>query len=342
MAIGLLLMGGILSIFLGSKKSFDFTQEVSNIQQNARFAMDAISNDIRLAGFQGCTNIMASSAVITSNSAPTDNFFLTASRGAEVTGSVWTPAVPAELSSLSPAPVTNSDVLMLQFASPVTSRMANPMTGISDDITLVSNASGLKNGDLAIISNCLAADLFTVSTVTGTTITHSASDNISANLSAEYKPGATAAVDATRVMKFNYVTYYVGDTGRKNKAGNPIKSLYLYTMDDINSNASPTEVIEGIENMQLLFGVRASNSNIRYVTSSDGSFEPQNVASIQVGLLLHSIESATDTDDSKTYTLLNETIHRVGSPGTGPSYENDKRARMAFSSTIKVRNRIAQ
>ncbi len=338
-------MAGILSVFSSSRRSFDLTQEISTIQEGARFAMDALVNDMRMAGFQGCNTASHSSATIQSKTAPTSNFNLTATRGAEISSSGWSPAAPIELINLSPAPITDSDVLMLQFGSINTSRLSADMTSLSDVISMVDNTAGLAPGDHAIISDCDTADLFRVSSVSGSTsifIGHDASYNHSANLTNVYTPGDTAASDLTRVMKFNYVTYYIGDTGRVNTSGDPIHALYYYDMNAISSNSQSIELIEGVENMQVLFGIRAANGTVRYVDADHASFSPSRVNSIQVGLLMYSVEASATDEDNRTYRLLTTDIVPEGSGSTGPTHGKDKRIRMAFSSTVKVRNRREQ
>ena len=347
MVIGLVLMSGIVSVFASSRKSFDMTQEISSVQESARFAMDALNEDIRLAGFQGCamsSGISGNAAEISAQNAPTDDYYFTATRGAEISGTTWAPAAPAELANLDPAPVSDSDVLMLQYASPVTSQLAAPMTNPGDVIQLVNNATGLKTGDLAIISNCAAADLFRVSGISGDPnvgqniqIMHAAGANKTDSFSAPYDPNT----ELTRVMKFNYITYYVGDTGRFNSAGESIYSLYAYDIDALHDNQDPTEIIEGVENMQVLFGIRTNNNTVRYIDADHADFDASLVQSIQVGLLMYSIENASDQDDENTYKVLNTDIGPAGSSSSGPTHAKDKRIRMTFNSTVKVRNRRA-
>ncbi|MCB1755070.1 MAG: PilW family protein [Gammaproteobacteria bacterium] len=343
MVIGLLLMAGIISIFAGSRKSFDLTQEISGLQESARFAMESLTNDIRLSGFQGCITAEDDSTSIQSKTAPTSDLNMTATRGAEVNGTSWSPAAPIELSNLEPAPLSGSDVLMIQYGSPVGARLASPMIGLDAPLVLESNAIGLQPGDLAIVSDCDQADLFTVSNVSGNTIQHTPADNHSGNLTKEYSPiGDTPAGNVARVMKFNYITYYVGDSGRFNTQGNPIYSLYAYDLNAINNGTPPTEIIEGVENMQVLYGIRAVNGTVRYVPADDGSFDNSRVHSIQIGLLIASIEGKSDTEDDRTYTLLDTDIVAAGGSSAGSTHSRDRRIRMTFNSTIKIRNRRNQ
>ena len=52
--IGAFLLGGILQVFIGSKETYRMQENLSRLQQNARLALNYLSNDIRLAGYWGC------------------------------------------------------------------------------------------------------------------------------------------------------------------------------------------------------------------------------------------------------------------------------------------------
>lgn len=345
MVIGLVLLGGIISVFSSSRKSFDLTQDISVVQQGARYSIDEISRNIRIAGFQGCAINGVAESEVQAQVSPTDNLFSTFIQGAEVTNSEWTPARHPMLNNLSPEPIVGSDVLMVQYGSPNTSSLALPMANLSSPLTLADNNAGLSAGDLVIISDCLTSDLFRISTAVSSgaamTITHTATQNTSGNLRKIYSPGTSAAINTTTLMKFNFTTYYVGDTGRTNTDGDAIYSLYSYDIAAIDAaNGKPTELIEGVENMQLLYGVRSSTNNtIRYVSSDSSNYDQTLIESVQLGLLIASAEASTDNADDKTYDLLGTTIPPGTPGGSTPAHAEDHRIRMAFSSTIKVRNR---
>lgn len=53
LVFGLLIMGGVLQIYMASKSSYRVQESLGRIQENARFAIEQISRDIRLVGFGG-------------------------------------------------------------------------------------------------------------------------------------------------------------------------------------------------------------------------------------------------------------------------------------------------
>ena len=56
LALGLMLLGGLIQVFQGSKKSYRFSTELSRMQENGRYALDLIAHDIRMIGYQGCAD----------------------------------------------------------------------------------------------------------------------------------------------------------------------------------------------------------------------------------------------------------------------------------------------
>ena len=53
LVITLILLGGIGQIFLSSKKSFTIQNTLGRQQENGRYAIDTISQDVRRAGYWG-------------------------------------------------------------------------------------------------------------------------------------------------------------------------------------------------------------------------------------------------------------------------------------------------
>src|SRR5918994_6699828 len=55
MVISLLLLGGVVTVFTGSKRTYERLERLSRTQESGRFALDAIVRDIRSAGYMGCS-----------------------------------------------------------------------------------------------------------------------------------------------------------------------------------------------------------------------------------------------------------------------------------------------
>ena len=54
MLLGLVLVAGTIQIFNSNRVTYQFTDGLARIQENARFAFDRISFQARMAGYKGC------------------------------------------------------------------------------------------------------------------------------------------------------------------------------------------------------------------------------------------------------------------------------------------------
>jgi type IV pilus assembly protein PilW len=56
LAIGMFLMIGAITVFMQGRTSFRVTESVARLQENARYVLDVLEPDIRMAGYLGLTN----------------------------------------------------------------------------------------------------------------------------------------------------------------------------------------------------------------------------------------------------------------------------------------------
>ena len=70
LVIGMVLLGGAVSIFISNNSVYRLESELSRMQESGRFLIDIMSKEIRMAGFSGCssrgtvtTNVLANDAV---------------------------------------------------------------------------------------------------------------------------------------------------------------------------------------------------------------------------------------------------------------------------------------
>jgi len=59
MTLGLFLVSGVLSVFLGGLQTFRNNDALARIQESGRFAMEVLRRDLRMAGYYGCRNSLA-------------------------------------------------------------------------------------------------------------------------------------------------------------------------------------------------------------------------------------------------------------------------------------------
>lgn len=65
MVVGLLLLAGLVTLMVNSKKNYSQQDYNARLQENARFAIEFLSYDIRMAGFFGCSNEIINDSTVT-------------------------------------------------------------------------------------------------------------------------------------------------------------------------------------------------------------------------------------------------------------------------------------
>ncbi len=362
MTLGLILLSSMIAVFSGNKRSADLNTALSNIQENARFALSEMSRDIRMGGYQGCLDMRSGLLRVRASAPPINQVGVWADdgsprynfAGAATTGAVvlsennWWPPIPGGFvpPAVNPA-IPGTHALSLQFGSTNSSALTGQMR-IGDTETesapiVIDKNLGLAIGDLAIIANCDFADLFRVTSSElanqGQRLGHSAALNWSGVVTLPY--GDRRTIRQTQVMKFVAHVYYIGDTGLTNDSGDPITALYQQSIPYNDPTNPPVELVQGVENMRISYGINV-NGTIRYVTANDPSFIAGNVESIQIGLLMSSWDRIAEEKDNNTYLLAGQAITPAGAGGSTANrdtHPNDKRYRLVFNTTVKVRNR---
>ncbi|MET0984903.1 MAG: PilW family protein [Steroidobacteraceae bacterium] len=196
-------------------------------------------------------------------------------------------------------------------------------SGTADFTVPNTTSSGLDAGDIALAYSCEAQAYFQVRSFAGGTITHAVGGNSST------APGnATADVNYAfrtnaEVIPVQTVIYYI----RASSTG-PAGSTSLWRR--IGSN-TPEELVEGVEQMQLRFGVDTNGDEIvdTYSTATAGT-DWNAVHSVEVGLLVRSIDQYGGDRDQETYQLLDVPVPAA----------NDSRMREVFMATASLRNRM--
>lgn len=328
MTLGLFLLTGLLQLFVHNKQTFTIREGLSRIQENGRYARYLTTNDLRMAGYQGCRNMSKMTANNQVNPAPANLAFTPSDLlgGFHFTGtSSWSPSLPSWLTNngaIVVAPLT--DVLTLRKASASTVNLTSNMSSASVNIPVTSTIT-FQPGNLLFISDCQSADIFAATSGTASgTITHNTSGNNSDSLSRAYQ------LDA-QVSRYEFIAYYIKQTGRINARGNPIFALYRQNnnTDTINEE----EVIEGVENMHVSYGVDGNNDNApdTYQTAdliTAGNNWAQ-VVSVKLTLLLNTVEDVSPVLQPYTFDGINYT----------PTNTNDRLLRKEWSMYINLRDR---
>jgi type IV pilus assembly protein PilW len=341
MLLGLFLLGGGLQVVTHSKATYRTQEALSRMQEDAHFAMDFLARDIRMAGFMGC-----GSQTVIKNTLNTPASFLyrfeNAIEGFEATSATaWTPAKDASITSpvvgdsdiiairmvdeqgfkvtahatptgdltLAPAPIAPADLAPDIPANTANFKAAGFLTG-----------AAVNNCAIAVVTDCTNTAVFQVSAIAGTVLSHSAGicatpGNASNDLGKTYVNG--------QVYPINTIRYYI----KLNPGNQP--ALY------IKKGVKAEEMIEGIEQMQILYGADTDvnpdgtpnpDGTANFYVTADKIADWRTVVSVRISLLVVSLDdNLTDKPVSYTYNGLLKT-------------PNDRRLRKVFTSTIALRN----
>jgi type IV pilus assembly protein PilW len=332
MTLSLLLLGGVVAIFGSSRASYETTDRLSRIQETGRFALDQIVADLRGAGFPGCARVPTYVTITLANSTDVKWNYLDAPvRGFQyVSPGSYTPAIST--SNDVPGAAGQSDVLVVRRAKPDAVPMAVQVDmANTTEIIKVANAaaSGLSPNDHAMISDCKAVTYFQATNVVGADISHvvtglipapnpNAPGNASNDLQSPYVKNA-------QVMPIQTVLYYIAPSG----PGSAANATSLWRRI---GGGAPAEIAEGVEQMQLRFGIDTNDDFIvdgAYVTAN---LVPNwnNVRAVEVALLVQSLDGYGTDRDEEAYDLL----------GVPVPAHNDNRMREVFTATVSLRNRI--
>ncbi|PKL95396.1 MAG: hypothetical protein CVV18_05670 [Gammaproteobacteria bacterium HGW-Gammaproteobacteria-8] len=358
--LGLLLTAGMIQLFNSSKVTFQANDGIARVQENGRFALELLKQDLRQAGNLGfCAGqIEIRSHLNTGCGGGADDFFnpnqalvgwefgstglgdnfalptnldpATASTG-DWDSSASTSDLPNRLSGL---PVPGSDVLVVRRmnALPGITALGNTPAN-SSSINLVG-AHGLPDNSLVLVTNCTTADLFqnrtnasatTFSAGSGSCSNPGPGNDNSINWSTQYGSDMQA-------FAVSQVAYYIGVNPVTGEPG-----LYRWNMSQGTSAAAAQELIEGAETMQILYGYSQAapagdgQSVNNWLTADQVPVDGwQQVIAIRLALSVRSPGRADLDQTDIEYDLAGANITVTG----------DGRIRQPFSTTIALRNRV--
>lgn len=328
-AISTILMLGVSQMFVVSRHSYNLDNGLARAQENARFAVHTMSEDIRMAGYIGCR---ANRIANTLNNTTNWMFdFDTPLHGwdGSATGTI---PFPTEFASKA---VAGTDAIVVLRGDNTQYKVVSS-NSYSAQITLTSSA-GLTQSDIVMVSDCDQASIFQItSTVSSNTITHSANSgtvtpgNCTKGLGSPVPSPCTAIGNnhdykgTGSLMKMKATAYYIGTS--TSGTGNALFSMSM----DKGIAAPAVELAEGVEDMQILYGEDTDGDGLanRYVTADKVS-DFKNIVSVRLGLLVDTTSNVLNASTTKSYKIAGSTA--------GPY--TDKKLYFPITTTIKLRNR---
>jgi type IV pilus assembly protein PilW len=346
LTLSLILMAGALSILYSTKITSAENERVSRVQEAGRTAFELIMQDVRAAGYLGCTRPTVDKSVNPPVSSFTNGLnsttllwnFGQAVYGFEATNATtWAPVLDAAIPA-SPAPSGGNDVLVLRAARPGSPVFRTNATFAVGDAIPVDKDSSVTNTTLGapvpvVISDCRGAAVFVATSLTGAgaatgTILHD-TGTTPANSSTSLP--RTFDVDAL-VQPVQTIVYYIASC---TAVGANCPAVTPPALWQIVGSNPPQELIQGVEGMQLVYGVDTDGDLLaNSYQKANAVADWGTVVSVNIAILARSIDETGTQVDKQTYKLLG------GTAGNGLDYGpfNDRRQRAIFTTTITLRN----
>jgi type IV pilus assembly protein PilW len=341
MTIGLALIVGATQVYVNSRKSYGDNESVTRLQETARYAMAVIEPDIRMANFWG--QVKDSSVVAGGATQLVAPGLVAAGAGAIVCGNNFAIDIRTNIEGTNnqyfqqPTRQAGCDALVDLDNAPA---VWNSVPVVTADTLTVRRASVLVQGaagpagTVQVCSTLFAASLFS--------------------------DGASCNPASSRVNNLIVNAYYV-DRNSSLGAGVPALRRKVLTMAGGVPVFRDQEIIAGIEDMQIQFGIETGTPRTgvatRYV--NPGAAVPANaqIVAVRIWLLVASDQPESGFTDSRQYEYADR---QAANGATGdlnalagvlmayqPSASADAtfvgpqhRRRLLVSRTIQIRNAV--
>lgn len=347
LGLGLLVVAGIIQLFVGNSRTYEIVEAQSRLQENARFAFDFITESARSAGYFGCAPNPANIALKLNGPwnivpefnmtepvrgwesqgdgtfTPDDLVFLPKTSGGTDTY-VHTAVAGNEGIDRTELAAT-SDLLVFRSVEQPMARLDQVTQPTADPrVSTPGGDPAFAVNDIVIISDCEQAAVFSVTGTTslsggdvtqlasavgtaspydnGPDVTTPTGDLVPPTLSIV---GRSYGEDAT-VGRIISTFFFVAESSENDNLGNTVNALWMKAGVD-----APVELVQGIEDMQILFGLDTTNDNVanvnRYVPA-DQVGDPTQIVAARVTLIVSSVDTLVENQNQRLQRTFTKTI----------------------------------
>ncbi|WEN16696.1 prepilin-type N-terminal cleavage/methylation domain-containing protein [Rhodanobacter sp. AS-Z3] len=310
MLLGLIVIGGVVSVFLANQRTYRTNQALGDVQDGSRVAFEMMARDIRDASLTGCTNNGRVANVLNNRAtawwANWNNAVMGygGSTGDPATGTAFGTAVSTRLAG------TDSLMVLGGTGSGVSVKVNAEPAGT---FTLNETNSGLSAGDVMIVCDPDHSVLVQITGLASGTITHDASSGTPGNCGLDLSfPTVCASTSSyvfvtnSQISKLTAADWYIGT----NPAGG--SSLYRVGLDNVSGTPTATkqEMVRDVTAMAITYHQTGTNS---FVTAPNVTSWVL-VDAVRVSLTLESVDKKAGTDVkpiSRSFTATTTIRNRV-------------------------------
>lgn len=328
MTIGFVILSGVGYMYLESRQAFRSMDNLSRMQESARYALEVMARDIRMAGYRGCASSTGDFHNTLNKGAESAYNFGLPINGYDAAGTGWSPALPADaggLSSLSIKAGTDAIILRSAFGGGTTVTKEPGMT--SADIKVVAG-NDLEPGDIVMVTNCKAASVLQITAPYGKgeeNIVHNTGAGLPGNSTKDL--GEKYADTGGEIIKLQSKSYFIRESA-SSTATNKRYALWQFDNYKAPGGDNPAEIAEGIENLQIEYGIDSTADGVvESYTTADAVLDWNQVAAVRISLLVAGNDDNIATSEQK-YNYNHALVTA-----------DDQRLRQVFTTTVSVRNR---
>lgn len=334
--LGIIISIAILSVYIAQKNIYKTNVSQAGIQNAESAISQLVTPIVRAAGFSGCTNVLRGTSNLNPGGPPPLGTLGTnpsmvmgygSALGSPITitqanasnssiSTNWSPSLDASLLGKVQA---TSDVLIVLGAIPGSQPSGVTANTTGSSSMTVQNATGLSSNQFGAISDCSKATIFAITSLAGTTVSHTSS--------------AGSLTNANSVFSVNYTVgaQFIGLTQTAFFVASDPSGQSSLMRATLNTGGTWTvqALIPGVDTMKVLYGIGSNGALSQYVTANAVTNWSQ-VYAIRIGFLIEG-QQGSESFSQTQYSVIGTTV-------TVPS---DNRLRHAFELTITLRNSLS-
>lgn len=331
-ALGLVLMAGVLQMFISTKTSYTVQQGMSRIQETGRMAMEFIGRDLRIVSQMGCVKTITpgkdSANVVDPlnlNLGELHNNFLVGLMGYDSSTTLEEAGITVATALISSTvPTPNSNILVIRGATEKGFPLNSDNT--ADDITVFAGSASLSNNCIdglcvngaAVVSDCDSGVIFSPTGLEKSgqllTVTHGGEWDVEENIQYAY-----AQRPEVFVYPLHTIVYFVAPSTTANN------EPALWQKVD---NLPAQELILGIERIRFTYRLGANYLAASLVPTTEWNY----VDAVRVDFVVRGQEENA-LESVQSYTFPGDAAATV---------PTDRRIRQLFTNTFAIRTRNNQ
>jgi len=329
LALGLVVISGIVQLFVGNSRTYELVNAQSRLQENARFAFEFISGAARSAGYYGCApepQYVIKGLAGSWNTIP--EYDLTRPVGGfEALGSgSYAPDNLLTLPRSESGTDTNvhlagngidstvldrrSDIVIFRSLRQPVGRLAQTLQPDGDPVVYTPGGQpSYAVDDVVLVSDCEQAALIRVTGVVRgpdrVTLEHATTDGGSnfnnaqsvTTLGGDLLPATLSVLGksyggAATISHLDSTFFFIAPSTAANQSETQVNALWRK-----RGAQAPVELVQGVENMQVLYGVDTTPdglANVNRYETIDAVDDPNEIVAVWVRLDISSPDEVAE------------------------------------------------